>query len=435
MSIPTIQIFAALLGTVWLVFTSQSVVAEEVELDSIVAIVNNDIVLSSDFINERATLLRQNPPNLPSGPALDKVVMERLITQSLQLQEAERRGIRIDDSNLQRALEDMARNNQMSIAQMRETLSADGINFLEFRENIRKELVISTLTRREVESNLRVSDTEVEELMEASSAAPPGFRYELDHILVKLPQQAGAQQESAALSLAQGIASDARDGVSFRRLIETRRESGVVDIEGSKLGSRSLSEMPQLFATAVQGMQDGDVTEPLRSAAGFHILRMLGRSSLEQSIAKRVKARHILISTRTGLSADEAKQRITRIYQQLSEGADFASLAREVSDDRGSAEKGGDLDWFGRGEMVQRFEQIAFAIAPNKISEPFFTEFGWHLLEVLEQDIDESPRANLETQAREQLTRKKAEEKYQRWLSQLRGRSYVELRGFAKSLQ
>ncbi len=426
------RIFTTLLGAFLLTLPGQAL-AEEVELDSIVAIVNNDIVLASDFISERATLLRQNPPNMPSGDELDKIVLERLITQSLQLQEAEARGIRIDDSNLQRALEDMARNNRMTVAEMRETLNRDGVNFLEFRENIRKELLISTLTRREVESRLRVSDAEVEEVM-STSAAPAGFRYELNHILVKLPQQSAPGLESAALKLAQEIASDARDGIQFPRLLEKYRSQNA-DIEGSNLGSRTLEEMPQLFSTAVQGMQDGDISEPLRSVAGFHVLKLEGRSSLEQSIAKRVRARHILSSTRAGLSSEVAKQRITDIYNRLSEGADFANLARQQSDDRGTADKGGDLGWFTRGEMVRRFEEIAFSLPPNRLSEPFQTEFGWHILEVTEQDIDENPRSSLENKAREDLMRKKAEERYQVWLSQLRSRSYVELRGFAKSLQ
>ncbi|OED43660.1 hypothetical protein AB833_03365 [Chromatiales bacterium (ex Bugula neritina AB1)] len=410
-------------------------VSEEVLLDSIIAVVNEDIILSSEFVRERATLIRQNPPNLPKGEKLDKAVIERLIAQSLQLQKAAERGIRIDDSSLQRTLEDMARNNKMTISQMRESLNRDGINFLEFRENIRKELVISALSQREIDSNLRVSDEEVEALLDAEAAGSAGYRYELEHILVKVPQQADGETVSTALAVARSVASDARDGIPFNRVLQTQIRSGYTDIEGGNLGSRSLANMPKLFADQVKGMQIGDITEPLRSAAGFHVLQLLTKSSLDQPATIRVRARHILVSTRDGTSASAAKERITAIYNRLSEGADFAALAREVSDDKSSAAKGGDLGWFGRDEMVPRFETLAFSTEPNQLTEPFFTEFGWHVMEVTEREVEENPRSDLEARARDQLRRRKAEDKYDDWLAQLRANAYVELRGFAKNFQ
>ena len=408
---------------------------QEVELDSIIALVNDDIVLASDFVRERANLLRQNRAGLPRDAALDKFVIERLIVQSLQLQQAELRGIRIDDSSLQRALDDMARNNNMSVAQMRETLAKDGINFLEFRENIRKELIVSTLTRREIESNLNVSDAEVEDLLNEELAGDSGYRYELEHILVKLPQQADANLVATSLTTAQSLASEARDGVPFARLVEIQRNLGNTEIEGGNLGSRSLKEMPGLFANQVEGMQEGDVTEPLRSGAGFHVIKLVGRSSNNDAGPSRVRARHILASTRNGTSEAAAKAKIDRVYALLQDGASFESLATEFSDDPGSAANGGDLGWFNRGEMVPKFEQLAFESDPNQVSEPFNTQFGWHILEVLDQELTDNPRTQLETKARETLRRQKAEEQYEAWLTRLRDNAYVELRGFAKNFQ
>lgn len=408
---------------------------QEVELDSIIALVNDDIVLASDFIRERDNLLRQNRAGLPRDAALDKFVIERLIVQSLQLQQAELRGIRIDDSSLQRALDDMARNNNMSVAQMRETLAKDGINFLEFRENIRKELIVSTLTRREIESNLNVSDAEVEDLLNEELAGDSGYRYELEHILVKLPQQADADLVATSLTTAQSLASEARDGVPFARLVEIQRNLGNTEIEGGNLGSRSLQEMPGLFANQVEGMQEGDVTEPLRSGAGFHVIKLVGRSSNNDTGPSRVRARHILASTRNGTSDAAAKAKIDRVYAQLQAGASFEDLATEFSDDPGSAANGGDLGWFNRGEMVPKFEQLAFESEPNQISEPFSTQFGWHILEVLDQEVTDNPRNQLATKARETLRRQKAEEQYEAWLTRLRDNAYVELRGFAKNFQ
>lgn len=409
--------------------------SQEVELDSIIAVVNDDIVLASDFIRERANLIRQNRSNVPRDKELDKLVIERLIVQSLQLQQAELRGIRIDDNSLQRALDDMARNNNMSVTQMRDTLNKDGINFLEFRENIRKELVVSALTRREIESNLSVSDAEVEDLLSAEMAGDSGFRYELEHILVKMPQQADSSLVESSLATAQSLASEARDGVPFASLVQTQRNLGNTEIEGGNLGSRGLQEMPALFANQVEGMQEGDVTEPLRSAAGFHVIKLVGRSSLDQAGPVRVKARHILASTRNGTSSADAKVKIDSTYAKLQAGASFESLAKELSDDTGSAANGGDLGWFNRGEMVPKFEQMAFQSSPNQTLAPFETEFGWHILEVLDQELAENPRTQLENKARDTLRRQKAEEQYEAWLTRLRDNAYVELRGFAKNFQ
>ena len=431
-----LSVFALIFGlTSMLVFPGAFKVAhsEEVPIDSIIAIVNDDIVLSSDFIREREVLKRQNPPNLPKGAALDKAVLERLIIQSLQIQTAERRGIRIDDASLQRAIDDMASNNNMSVTEMRETLTRDGINFLEFRENIRKELVISALTRREVETNLRVSDSEVQALVNAESNAATTSSYELDHVLIKLAQQADPELNSNALATAQQVASDGRDGIPFSRIVERLRNSGITEIEAGNLGTRTLSEMPALFANQVRGMQEGDVTEPLRSDAGFHVLTLISKTDKVAPV-KRVKARHILASTRNGRTGADAKALITDLAEKLSEGADFASLAESFSEDPSSASNGGDLGWFSRGEMVAEFEQLAFSTPTNEITAPFFTDFGWHILEVTEREVEANPRDDLESKARSRLRRQKAEEKFETWLVDLRDGAYVELRSYAKDL-
>ncbi len=426
-----------LLQTLALVFCLLPIgatLSQETAIDSIVAVVNDDIILASDFVNERAQLIRQNPPNLPRGEALDKAVMERLIVQSLQIQSAEQRGIRIDDNSLQRTIEDMARNNNMSVTQMREQLTEEGVNFLEFRENIRKELIISTLTRRVVENNLSVSEAEVEELLSIEAGTTTTSRYELDHILVKVPQQADADLIANAEAIALEVASAGRDGTPFTRLLEAQRARGNTNVEGGNLGARTLTDMPPLFANQVQGMQEEDVTEPLRSAAGFHVLKLIRKVANSQE-PTRVRARHILASTRNGNTDEQARALINDALAQLSEGRDFATVAASYSDDASTAPNGGDLGWFGRGEMVGNFEARAFTTPENQITEPFQTEFGWHILEVTDREIEATPIASQKSQAREQLRRKKAEEKFDTWLTELRENAYVELRGFAKNFQ
>lgn len=407
---------------------------QELPLDSIIAVVNDDIILSSEFVRERNTMLRQSQPGLPTGEALDKLIVERLIIRSIQLQEAERRNIRIDESALQRAIEDMARNNNLSPTQLRQQITAEGMDFLQFREDLRKNLTVTTLTRREIDSNLFVTDGEVEELLSAGNSSAGEYRYTLEHILVKLPQQADTQQDAEALRVAQTLASRARDGETFVSLVRDARARGT-DIEGGNLGTRSLNDMPELFAEQMGGLQEDDVTEPLRSVAGYHLLKLVSRATVNQATPERVKARHVLISTRGGRSNTEAQARIREVQEQLTGGADFAEVARTYSDDASSAANGGDLGWFGTGEMVGEFEQVAFSTPVNILSQPFKSAFGWHIVEVLEQQMPENNDAAATTKAREQLRQKKGEERYQAWLNSLRDNAYVELRGFAKAFQ
>ncbi len=406
----------------------------ESEIDSILAVVNDDIILTSEFVRERDTMIKQNQPGLPRGDELNRLLVERLIVRSIQLQEAERRNIRIDDSRLQRAIEDMARNNNMSLTQLRASITGQGLDFLQFREDLRKDMLVSTLTRREIESNLFVSEAEIEDLLNNEKAITGEYRYNLEHILVKLPQQADSQQDAAALAVAQNIASRARNNELFVDLVRSARSNGT-DIEGGNLGTRTLKDMPDLFAQAVKTVEEGDITQPLRSVAGYHILKLATKTTISQATPSKVRARHILVSTRSGRSNTEAQQRIRDVQQQLSSGADFAEIARTFSDDSASAARGGDLSWFGPGEMVAEFEQVAFSTPTNAISQPFKTAFGWHIVEVLEQQLPDNPQAELKNKARDQLRQQKAEDAFQSWLSTLRSNAYVELRGFAKEYQ
>jgi len=427
------QLIAALVA-IFLTATSMSAAAAETSLDSIIAVVNDDIILTSEFTRERNTMIAQNQPGLPNGEELDRLVVERLIIQSIQLQEAERRNIKVDESGLQRALEEMARNNNVSLTQLRDSVTKEGLDFLEFREDLRKNLTISRLTQREIESGLFVSDAEVEELLSTEASSKGEFLYTLEHILVKLPQQADAQQDAEALGIAQNVASRGRDGENFVTIVRGERNKGI-DIEGGNLGSRSLSDMPPLFAAEMNSLQVNDVTEPLRSVAGYHILKLISRATVSQAIPDKVRARHILVSTRDGRSNTEAQQRIRDVQEQINSGADFAEVARAYSDDTKSAAAGGDLGWFGMGEMVPEFEQVVISTPVNTPSQPFRTAFGWHMVEVLEQEMPENSEEDQANKARQQLRQQKGEARFQTWLRTLRDNAYVELRGFAKDYQ
>lgn len=428
---PTLRyVFASLC-----LFGQLPLLAAEQPLDSIIAVVNDDIILATDFESERNKLLRQPLPNMPKGEALDRAVFERLIVQSLQLQQARQRGIRVDDSQLQRTLEGMARNNNMSLNELRETLARDGLDFLEFRESIRKEMIVSQLMRREVESNLRVSDEEVDDFLSTYTGTNKDS-YELEHILVKLVQQADDTQVAEARQIAREIASAARDGETFADLVDRQRASRGDRVEGGSLGWRKAADLPDLFVGQLPGMQRGDVTEPLRSPAGFHVLKLIDHRSEDSRQVLRVRARHILIGTRGGRSAAQAQQEIARLRAMLSEGRTFESLARDFSDDKNTAAEGGDLGWFKAGEMVPVFERMAFASPVNQVTEPFQTQFGWHILEVLDREYQQQQSdQDAAERARAQLRQERAEEQFQEWLQRLRDSAYVELRGFGKNFQ
>ena len=288
--------------------------------------------------------------------------------------------------------------------------------------------------RREIESGLFVSDAEVEELLSTEASSKGEFLYTREHILVKLPQQADAQQDAEALGIAQNVASRGRDGENFVTIVRGERNKGI-DIEGGNLGSRSLSDMPPLFAAEMNSLQVNDVTEPLRSVAGYHILKLISRATVSQAIPDKVRARHILVSTRDGRSNTEAQQRIREVQEQINSGADFAEVARAYSDDTKSAAAGGDLGWFGMGEMVPEFEQVVISTPVNTPSQPFRTAFGWHMVEVLEQEMPENSEEDQANKARQQLRQQKGEARFQTWLRTLRDNAYVELRGFAKDYQ
>jgi peptidyl-prolyl cis-trans isomerase SurA len=400
-------------------------------LDRIVAVAEEDVIMQSELRERIQTIQRQlaaRDGQAPPADALVRPVLDRLVLERLQLQEARRIGIRIDDISLNNAIENIARENGMSLAQFRDRLVADGIDFRTFREQIRDEMAIAQLHRRQVDSRIQVSEQEIDDLIASESGAiDRDVEYRLLHLLISLPEGATPEQISETRERAERIREEAAEGVDFTELA-LRESEGQQALEGGDLGWRNASQVPTLFSRHVVLMREGDVSEVIRSPSGFHIVKLADRRAGNRSQVQQTRVSHILISPSEVVSDQEARDRIRSLRNRIRDGADFAELAQAHSDDRGSALRGGDLGWTDPGDMVPQFEQVMNRTEPGTLSEPFRTQFGWHILQVEDRRSHDSSRELMRSQAREIIRNRKRDDELEIWLRRLRDESYVELR-------
>ncbi len=399
-------------------------------LNRIVAAVNDDVVLASELEKREAMVisqLREQHAQIPDRKALRKQVLDRLILENLQLQMADRNGIRVDDETLNNSLRKMAKQNNMSLSEFREVLEKDGFDYISFREQFRNQITINRIRQQMVGNRIEVSEQEVDNLLAtASSFSKRNLEYHLAHILVSIPEAASPEQVQKAKDRAQDILARLRNGADFSKTA-TAESDGQQALEGGDLGWRKSGQLPSIFTDIVTGMKTGDISDLIRSPSGFHIIKLLEtRGGDERHLIRQTHARHILLRADALTSEQEVKTRIARLRKRIEQGEDFAVLARANSQDPGSGSKGGDLGWVTPGQMVPEFEQAMDQLAPGEVSEPVKSRFGWHLIQVLErreQDDTEEHRRNV---ARESIRQRKTEEELQIWLRRLRDESYVE---------
>ncbi|WP_006787277.1 peptidylprolyl isomerase [Thiorhodospira sibirica] len=400
-------------------------------LDHIVAVVEEDVIMASE-LRQRMQLIAQQIQTrgglLPDEAILIRQVAERLALERLQLQEARRIGIRIDDLTLNNAVEAIARDNQLSLPEFREQLLAQGLNFAQFREQVRDELTIAQLRRRQVENRIQVTEQEIDDLIASESGAiDSGMQYRLQHILVALPEGASPQDIQSARAKAEALRQEAQAGADFTELA-LRASSSQHALEGGDLGWRGAAQIPTLFARHVVLMRVGDISEVVRSPSGFHLIRLAERRGGERANITQIRARHILIQPSEILSDTEARERLLVLRQRILDGDDFATLAQAHSQDRGSALRGGDLGFISPGELVPEFEQTIAQLSPGVLSEVFKSAFGWHLAEVLEYRQHDGSRELMRNQAREIIRERKREDELELWLRRLRDESFIEYR-------
>jgi peptidyl-prolyl cis-trans isomerase SurA len=400
-------------------------------LDRIVAVVNEEIVLESELEQMVHTVedqLGARGASLPSSDMLEQQVLERLVIQHLQLQLADRTGIRIGDETLNQALHRIAENNKLTLSQFRDVLEQDGYDFPAFRESIRKELIISQLHKRDIDDHVTVSEAEVDNFLATQKKqGNQDVQYHLAHILVTVPEAASPEQVQIAKARAEQILHQLQQGADFQK-VAIAYSDGQQALEGGDLGWRKMGQLPTLFVDVVPKLQVGETSPLIRSPSGFHIVRLQDRRGEEERVVTQTHARHILIQADELTSEQDIHLRLSQLRQRVLQGDDFSELARAHSDDKGSALKGGDLGWISPGQMIPRFEEVMSSLESGEISKPFKTQFGWHMIQVLDRRQQNMTEEFNRNKARMEIRQRKIEEELESWLRQLRDEAYVEYR-------
>lgn len=400
-------------------------------LDRIVAVVNDEVILESELMDMQQTVrqqLRQRQAAIPPGDVLRKQVLERLIVQRLQLQRAQEVGVRVGDDALNAALRQIAGNNNMNLRQFRDVLEDDGYEFSDFRNTIREEMIISRLRKSQVEDRIVVSDREVDNFLATQTVqANNEVEYQLQHILISMPEAAAPEEVQQAREKLDRIQSLLAEGGDFGE-VAAGYSDGQNALEGGELGWRKQGELPSLFADVVPDLSVGEVSEPLRSGSGFHLVRLKDKKSAEVHLVKQTKASHILLKTNELVSDEEAKRKLNQLRQRVINGEDFAELARAHSEDTGSAIEGGSLGWVSPGVMVPEFQEKMDSLAIGELSDVFQSRFGWHLIKIEDRREENMAEEFKRSKAREQIRQRKIDEEMESWLRAMRDEAYVEYR-------
>lgn len=400
-----------------------------IPLDKIIAIVDDNVITQIE-LDERIKLisqqLKQRGTRLPSADSLRKQVLERLILEKLQLELAKKTGIRVNDEMLNRVVMNIAQENRLTMEQFRKVLLKDGYKFSDFRENIRREVTITRLRKIRVENKVNISEQEINNYLTQSLAGQStGNEYRLSHILIATPEAATPEQTEEAKIKAQKIFAELQKGADFtQKAIAVSNDE--LALKGGDLGWRKTAQLPTIFTAVVSKMRKNEIKGPMRSASGFHIIKLQDkRNNSKKHIINQTMARHILIRPTQILSREDARSRLKNIRQRILNGSDFANLARANSDDKAAAAEGGSLGWVSPGMMVPAFEEEMDKLKPGEISKPFLTQFGWHIVQVLSRRKHDNTQQFQRGQAIKLIRKRKTEEAIQDWLRRLRAEAYV----------
>ncbi len=408
---------------------SFTVMAER--LDSVVAIVNDNVVTQSEFYGQLSMMRQQlqaKKTPMPSETILQKQVLDHLINQSLQLQMAKHSGIVIDNAELDETIAKIAKDNHLSLTDFREALKKEGLSFDAYRENLRKEVAISRLQQQAVGHEVMVSAEQVEDYLKTAMAQEKTTQgFHVQHIVIALDDEPTPEQLRGAEKKARGLLQKIKEGVPFDQVaMMTSNEDFVVD--SADLGERHLAELPEIFAKRVVNMKEGDVAGPLRTGNGLQIIKLVSVSAQDKHHeVLKTHARHILIQSDASTTEDQAKSRIDNLYEQLKSGKSFAALAKQHSKDLASAAEGGDLGWVTPEELVPAFSEVMIALPLKTVSRPIKTSFGWHLIEVVERKNVDDSEAYQRQQVRLLLHQRKFMEAVESWQQQVRSTSYIQI--------
>ncbi len=418
-------VLLALASGLWL---SNASFAEEQLLDEIVAVVDDDVILRSDLDRTVANIIKQfnaRGVQLPPRSVLERQVLERLILQNLQVQKAQQAGVRVSDAELNAAIERIAAQNGLSVAQMRAAIENEGQRFADFREDIRKEMLADRVSRGWAESQAKVSEEDVD-LFLASNHLNQG-EVKLRHILIAVPQNASNEAVEKARQKAEEVYQQLAGGADFASLA-TQVSAGQKALEGGDLGWRPVNQLPELFTDQLSAMKVGEITHPVRSPSGFHIIKLEGKRDSEQKMIDEVKAQHIMARVSELVTPEDAMRTINEVYEKLQQGEDFAKLAEKYSDDHASAPLGGDMGWFQPRQYGERFAKALESLKEGEYSKPFQTQAGWHIVKLNGKRKSDVTEEFKRQQAREALLQRKIAEEREAWLRQIRGEAFVDIR-------
>lgn len=406
--------------------------AERTLLDQVVAVVNESVILQSELdarINTIVGRLRSQGTSLPPRSVLEERVLEQLITESIQLQMAERAGMRISDNELNETIASIASRNNMSLAQFEDQLGQEGVSYQEAREQIRSEMLTGRVQQRQVGNRVRVTDREVANYLEATEGqSRTNAEYELAHILIQVNDPNDEEESSAARAEIESLRQEIVDGRDFRSVAVAESDASNA-LEGGNMGWRAEGQLPALVADVVPRLEVGEVSAVLENSSGFHLVTVLDKRGGDRAkMVEQSRVRHILIRPDEATSDDAAEAKIRELYQQLQEGASFAALARAESDDPVSGSDGGNLGWVSPGQMVPRFEEAMMAAEVGELAGPVRSQFGWHILQVQERRQQDMSGAIKRDEARQAIYRRKFELELQNWLREIRDEAFIELK-------
>jgi peptidyl-prolyl cis-trans isomerase SurA len=399
-------------------------------LDTIVAVVEDDVILERELQKEVAVIeqrIQQSKSAMPPISVLRKQVLEKMIIDKLQRQLAEKAGITVSEDMLNSSAADIAKRNNMDVDAFRAELESQGISYQSFLDNMRNEIIINQLRGREIGGRIKVTDREVEHYLETQDKiGEESTQYHLGHILIAVKEGASSAEIQKSMSKATDLVKKLREGQDFSQAAISFSDDANA-LKGGDLGWRTTSEIPTLFVNDIHQLKQGDVSEPIRSPSGFHIIKMVELKGTDNHMIQKTKVRHILVKTNELVDDAEARKRLLALKSRLADGDDFSALARAHSDDKGSALKGGSLDWVGPGDLVKPFEEAMQKLGINEISDPVQTQFGWHIIQVLGRENKDDSNEFKKNLIKEAIRKRKIEEETELWVRRLRDEAFVEI--------
>ncbi|MCW8887125.1 MAG: peptidylprolyl isomerase [Motiliproteus sp.] len=408
-----------------------AVQAEEKFLDRVVAVVDKDIILQSELLRRTEVIkqqLKARNTGLPDNKTLVKQVLDKMVSERLQMAQARLNGIRVSDDMLDRALLTMAKRNKLSLENFKQQLELEGQNYKEVREQIREEMLISQTRQRLVSRRIKISDQEVKNFL-ASEEGKKQAQTELNlaHIMIPIPSDPSSDQISKSRSQAEKVYRDLLAGADFAEVSVAVSKSPRA-LEGGNLGWRQQSELPAPIAKAVKGLESGQLTQPFRMGGGFQIIKLLDTRGGSVRMIDQTEVRHILLSANEIRNEEQTEQLIRQLRARIVKGEDFSELAKEFSDDTGSGSQGGELGWALPGQMVPAFEQVMNDTPVGNVSPAFKSRFGWHILQVTDRKKEDMGERILANEARDAIGKRKFNEELINWLREIKSEAYIEIK-------